>query len=294
MKPAVPLELLQWVEEQAKAGFSPEQLHQSMLSHGWTQEIAQRAIAAVSRDLFIKPAEISAVSETDQKILLDNRNVNRTQPGADLAGSSTLINAGDRNISVLLSLRPPNVALFGNLLSAQECADIITLAKPRMARSTTVNTQEGGALTNEVRTSQGCFLRRGENDLLNRVETRIAKLLNWPVSHGEDLQILHYMPGAEYKPHYDYFDPALPGCVPLLERGGQRVGTLVMYLNTPQEGGGTTFPDVGLEVFPQQGYGVYFGYDRPHPDTKSLHGGSPVITGEKWIAVKWLREKVFT
>lgn len=294
MKHALPLELLQWVEEQAKAGFSPEQLQQSMLSHGWAQEIAQHAIAAVSQELFIKPPENPQTAETDQQILRRNLNVNRTQPGAELAGSPTLINTGDRDVSVLLSLRLPNVALFGNLLSAQECADIITLAKPRMMRSTTVNTQEGGALTNEVRTSHGCFLRRGENDLLNRIETRIANLLNWPVSHGEDLQILHYLPGAEYKPHYDYFDPALPGCLPLLERGGQRIGTLVMYLNTPQEGGGTTFPDVGLEVFPQQGYGVFFGYDRPHPDTKSLHGGSPVNTGEKWIAVKWLREKVFT
>ena len=32
-------------------------------------------------------------------------------------------------------------------------------------------------------------------------------LLNWPLENGEGLQVLHYRPGAEYKPHYDYFAP---------------------------------------------------------------------------------------
>ena len=39
----------------------------------------------------------------------------------------------------------------------------------------------------------------------------IAALLAWPVSHGEGLQVLRYRPGAEYQPHYDYFDPKEPG-----------------------------------------------------------------------------------
>jgi prolyl 4-hydroxylase len=293
MSQTIQPELLSWVEEQAKAGYSPEQLLKSMLEHGWKPEVAEQAIGVIPKELFTKSTENPRVAEADQQILLNNFSVNRTQPGAELAGSPTLIDAGDRKVNALLSLRLPRVALFGNLLSPQECADVITMARPRMERSTTVNTQEGGSEVNAVRTSSGTFLKRGENDLLNRIEIRIARLLNWPVSHGEDLQILHYLPGAEYKPHYDYFDPALPGCLPLLERGGQRLATLIMYLNTPQEGGGTTFPDVGLEVHPQQGHGVFFGYDRPHPDTKSLHGGSPVTTGEKWIAVKWLREKTF-
>ena len=30
--------------------------------------------------------------------------------------------------------------------------------------------------------------------------------------------------------------------------GGQRVGTLVIYLNTPVAGGSTIFPDIGLDV----------------------------------------------
>ena len=64
-----------------------------------------------------------------------------------------------------------------------------------------------------------------------------------------------------------------------------KVGTVI--------GGGTTFPDVGLEVAPQRGNAVFFAYDKPHPSTKSLHGGAPVIAGEKWVATKWLREQEF-
>jgi prolyl 4-hydroxylase len=79
----------------------------------------------------------------------------------------------------------------------------------------------------------------------------------------------------------------------VLQRGGQRVATLVMYLNTPNQGGGTTFPDVSLEVAPIKGNAVFFSYDRPHAVTRTLHGGAPVVEGEKWVATKWLREGVF-
>jgi len=87
--------------------------------------------------------------------------------------------------------------------------------------------------------------------------------------------------------------PAEPGTPTILKRGGQRVATLVMYLNEPARGGGTTFPDVGLEVAPVRGNAVFFSYDRAHPSTRTLHGGAPVIEGEKWVATKWLREREF-
>ena len=48
-----------------------------------------------------------------------------------------------------------------------------------------------------------------------------------------------------------------------------------------------------FEVAPKRGNAVFFSYERPHPSTKTLHGGSPVIAGEKWIATKWLREREF-
>ena len=114
-----------------------------------------------------------------------------------------------------------------------------------------------------------------------------------PAENGEGLQILRYRPGAQYRPHYDYFDPAEPGTPKILERGGQRLASIVCYLNTPEAGGATVFPDAGLEVAPVQGNAVFFSYDRPHPSTRTLHGGAEVGAGEKWVATKWLREGRF-
>jgi prolyl 4-hydroxylase len=47
-------------------------------------------------------------------------------------------------------------------------------------------------------------------------------------------------------------------------------------------------------VAPIKGNAVFFSYDRPHAVTRTLHGGAPVVEGEKWVATKWLREGVFT
>jgi prolyl 4-hydroxylase len=137
------------------------------------------------------------------------------------------------------------------------------------------------------------FFQRGETDLCQRIEARIAALVNWPVENGEGIQVLRYSPGAEYKPHYDYFDPSQPGTAAILKRGGQRVGTVVMYLNTPEQGGATIFPDVGLDVHAIEGNAVFFAYGLPDPSSLTLHGGAPVVQGEKWVATKWMRESKF-
>lgn len=133
-----------------------------------------------------------------------------------------------------MQLAKPRVVVFGNFLAPEECDALIAAARPRMARSLTVATQTGGEEVNDDRTSDGMFFQRDESALVQTIEERIAKLLQWPIENGEGLQVLHYRPGAEYKPHYDYFDPHEPGTPTIVKRGGQRVGTLVMYLNTPK------------------------------------------------------------
>lgn len=214
-------------------------------------------------------------------------------PQPNLAGQPRQLDLGDAVVDVLLHLKLPRLAVFGNFCSAAECDALIDAARPRMQRSLTVQTHTGGEELNADRTSQGMFFRRGETALVERLEARMARLLNWPVENGEGLQVLHYGQGAQYRPHYDYFDPNQPGTPHILQRGGQRLGTLLIYLNNPVRGGATTFPDAGLDVLPQRGHAVFFGYDRPLPSSKTLHGGAPVLEGEKWVATKWLRERTF-
>ena len=274
-------ELRQWIIEQASAGCRPEDVLQSMVTAGWEPSVAADAMETTLR--------AHLAEQEAQKALPPPVPV----PDADLSGSPLMLDAGDRQVEVLMTLRSPQLVVFGNLLSHDECDALMEAARPRMARSLTVQTRTGGEELNADRTSQGMFFSRAENEVVTRIEARIARLLQWPVENGEGLQVLHYRPGAEYKPHYDYFDPREPGTARITQRGGQRLATLIMYLNEPDRGGGTTFPDVGLEVMPRKGHAVYFAYDRPHPATRTLHGGAPVLAGEKWIATKWLRERTF-
>lgn len=276
-------ELRRWVTEQLAAGHTTSALRQSMLDAGWMQDAIDVALGAVA--VAATPAQPARLAQSTEP--------RTSMPGPMLDSSPLYLDAGDRKVQVLLTMRHPRVVVFGDLLSDDECEALIASARERLARSLTVETKTGGEALNVDRTSDGMFFTRGENPVVQRIEARIARLLHWPVEFGEGLQILRYSPGAQYRPHYDYFDPAEPGTPTILRRGGQRLATLVIYLHEPEQGGGTTFPDVGLEVAPRRGTGVFFSYERPDPSTRTLHGGAPVLAGEKWVATKWLREREF-
>ena len=286
--PGLTPELMQWVRTQSAAGVPLPSLLQSMRTAGWAEHLARRALALPEQGQLPHPFA-AAQPQAGVQVQAHESGVPEPQLQADPCS----IDAGDREVHVLLSMRHPRVVVFGNLLSDEECEAIIAAARPRMQRSLTVDNQSGGEAVNDDRTSNGMFFQRGENEVIARVEKRIARLLNWPLENGEGMQVLHYRPGAEYKPHYDYFSPNEPGTPTILKRGGQRVGTLVMYLNEPARGGATIFPDVALQVVPRRGNAVFFSYSQPDPATRTLHGGTPVLQGEKWIATKWLREREF-
>ena len=274
-------ELRQWIVAQAQAGQSAESVLESMKASGWDEDVALDALESTLR------------SHLDEQAAAQGLPPAVPVPEPDVDESPLYLDGGDRQVAVLSVMGSPRVVVFGGLLSDEECDALIAAARPRMSRSLTVATKTGGEEVNADRTSQGMFFQRGENELVKTIEARIARLVTWPVQNGEGIQVLQYVPGTEYKPHYDYFDPHEPGTPTILKRGGQRVGTVVMYLSEPEKGGGTTFPNALFEVAPKRGNAVFFSYERAHPSTKTLHGGAPVIAGEKWIATKWLREGEF-
>ncbi|HSW09219.1 2-oxoglutarate-dependent dioxygenase, partial [Aquabacterium sp.] len=210
-------ELRQWILEQAKAGCRPEDVLASMNASGWDPAVAEHALEETLSQFLAERAQQAALPPAVPV------------PGPLLDGAPSRIWAGDREVKVLLTLHNPRVVLFGGLLSDDECDELAAAASPRMSRSETVVNATGGSEVHGSRTSRGMFFGRGESPLCERIEQRIATLLRWPVINGEGLQVLHYAPGAEYKPHYDYFDPAQPGMATVLKRGGQRVGTIIMY-----------------------------------------------------------------
>ena len=281
-------ELRQWILAQVRAGHGADAVVQAMKASGWQEGVALAAMEEVVAGQMRDAAGPVAHSVTQPLAHHAAVSVPALKPEAGHE-----IWAVDRHVRVVLHLDHPGVVVFADLLSTQECAELRALAGARLARSETVVHATGGSEVNAARTSEGMFFTRGENELVARIEARLAALLNWPLENGEGLQVLRYAPGAEYKPHFDYFDPAQPGTAAVLRRGGQRVGTVVMYLNTPEQGGATVFPDAGLTVHPIEGHAVFFSYSQPAAATKTLHGGAPVIQGEKWVATKWMRQGRF-
>jgi prolyl 4-hydroxylase len=272
-------ELREWIAAQAAAGHSPEVVVEAMRVSGWEEGVARTALAATLGENAVAGVATAAPA--------------RPLPGRSINVERPRVPAGDREVEVLMAISHPRVVVFGDLLSVEECAELIELASRRLSRSETVATRTGASEVNEARTSDGMFFLPGEFPVCARLEARLARLLDWPLENGEGLQILRYRPGTEYKPHYDYFDPAEPGTPAILKRGGQRLASIVCYLNTPEAGGATVFPEAGIEVAPVRGNAVFFSYDRPHPSTRTLHGGAPVLAGEKWVATKWMREGRF-
>ena len=272
-------ELERWIVAQAMAGKDPDAVLKPLRDDGWGEQEAIDAVQAAVGDFLAENARRTGLP-------LPSRVPTPIEPNG-----SALLDAGDRQVRMLASLMLPRVVTLGGLLSDEECDALVELAASRLRRSTTVDMSTGDDQVHADRTSRGMFFERGENALCARIEARIARLLDWPLECGERLQVLHYPPGAEYKPHYDYFEPDSIGGEVMLRRGGQRVATVVMYLNTPRRGGATVFPDAHLEVGAVKGNAVFFSYDRAHPMTRTLHGGAPVVEGEKWVATKWLRER---
>ncbi|KAJ4841631.1 hypothetical protein Tsubulata_004931 [Turnera subulata] len=199
----------------------------------------------------------------------------------------------------------PRAFVYHNFLTKEECDYLINLAKPHMQKSTVVDSETGKSKDSRVRTSSGTFLARGRDKVIREIEKRIADFTFIPVEHGEGLQILHYEVGQKYEPHYDYFMDEFN-----TKNGGQRIATVLMYLSDVEEGGETVFPAAkgnvsavpwwnelsecgkgGLSVKPKMGDALLFWSMKPDGslDPSSLHGGCPVIRGNKWSSTKWMR-----
>ncbi|MGC1441339.1 MAG: 2OG-Fe(II) oxygenase [Burkholderiaceae bacterium] len=273
-----------WIAENLARGCRETDMVSIMADNGFARDFALSAIS-VMRDMSerVKSGEISVPGGSGY--LLDPIRIPATGQ----------VDVGDRLIDIGFVMTDPNVALIENLIAPDECEALIEASRGKLKRSEVVNRETGAFEVNSVRTSAGTHFARGENELVTAVEERIARLTGIPVDHGEPLQVLYYQVGGEYLPHQDFFEPTDPGSAVHMEAGGQRVATLVMYLNTVPGGGETEFPKLALSVKARQGCGVYFEYTNQHNhlDSRCLHAGVPVAEGEKWIVTKWLRQRPY-
>jgi hypothetical protein len=178
-----------------------------------------------------------------------------------------------------------------NFLSDEECDSIIKLAKHKgLIQSTIINDHGKNIIDLNTRKSHQSWLEDSDNDIIKRLSIAVSKITNIPVEHQEHLQVVSYEPSNYYKPHFDA--SYHPKILPIMNCGfGPRLYTLIIYLNNDFEGGETEFPKIGLKIKPEKGKAILFQNIDDNFDLipESMHGGSPVTSGTKWIANKWIR-----
>ncbi|MDQ0033256.1 prolyl 4-hydroxylase [Variovorax boronicumulans] len=279
-------DLGRWLTHNLNAGQMPQALVATMRKQGMNHRAAQGIVAAyLDARQRGGPMPADAIELPDE---VPSEPVARLAPG-------TRILAVDREIVVHSRGEDPVFAALGNVVDADECKALIEMAKPRLKPSTLVDPMSGRDVVSDKRASWGMFFRLGENDLVARLDRRLSALMNLPLENGEGLQLLYYPTGAGSEPHHDYLAPTNAANRESIARSGQRVSTLVTYLNDAPEGGQTVFPQLGLAVSPIRGNACYFEYcdGNGRVDARSLHASAPVTRGDKWVMTKWMRERRF-
>lgn len=206
----------------------------------------------------------------------------------------------------------PRIYLFPRFLSGEECDHIMGIARNRMARSQLFfKPGDNPTEFTDTRTSDGTFLSydMDETGILGEIERRIAAATHTPVENGEPFNVLRYKLTQHYDSHLDAWDPKFYGQQP-----SQRLATMITYLTDVEDGGHTVFKKEGqgnetravhdmhtcddgsFKVKPRKGDAVLFYnlYPDGTLDQQAMHGGCPVISGEKWAMTKWIRDKPFS
>lgn len=272
-----PVESLEdWLKSQIVRGCSLESMIEAMQHAGYAPANARSMVANAFNQADTKTSNSSAYLETIaawQKI-----SQNRAETSA---------------IKPVIFLESPRLMVLDSLLSHAECDALIAASMAKMQDSTVVDPITGQYVKHPERISRGTHLDHQSSPEVIAIENRISQLFGFALNQQEAIQILHYQVGGEYRPHFDFFPPADTGSQPAIAQAGQRLATLIMYLNTPEQGGTTDLPNIGLSVTAKKGSAVYFENINPDglPDNNTLHAGAPVLAGEKWIATKWLRER---
>jgi len=185
----------------------------------------------------------------------------------------------------------PRVYTIDNFLSKKECDHLINLGKQNDMQRAFVSGDKKGVIS-KGRTNDLCWVKHGADTTTKHIADNIAGLLGLPICYAESFQVIRYGVNAEYRPHFDAFKPDTPSGERNMKRGGQRLITVLGYLNTVKKGGATEFPKLKISVPAERGKLLVFHNCKPGTLTRhehSLHAGCPVEAGEKWAFNLWFR-----
>ncbi|MEL6877066.1 MAG: 2OG-Fe(II) oxygenase [Pseudomonadota bacterium] len=176
----------------------------------------------------------------------------------------------------------------GDFLSAAEC-ERLCLMIDQVAKPSSLHDETG---YEGFRTSSSGDLDPNDS-FIRGISQRIDDKLGLNPITGEPIQGQRYYVGQQFKPHNDWFYTDQPYWKIERKRGGQRSWTAMVFLNTVEEGGETHFTKLGIKVEPKPGVLLLWNNALPDgsPNLDTLHAGTPVIKGSKYIITKWYRTR---
>jgi hypothetical protein len=193
----------------------------------------------------------------------------------------------------VLSHAPRVQALDGVVIPAI-CDWIIAQARDRL-RPAMIYDAGGGHTTSAGRSNSAVELSLTDGDVVSMaVRERLAAAAGFPVMNLDGPQVLHYAVGQSFARHVDYFDEAIPNQANQMAANGQRVATVLLYLNDEGlEGGETDFPELDFKHRGRRGdVLVFFNVDQAgKPDRRTVHAGLAPTLGEKWLMSQWIRDR---
>lgn len=163
-------------------------------------------------------------------------------------------------------------------MTHEECDYIMDVAKPKLEFS---KLSHNGHLNYNVRMSEQCFIPLKEDNRLRDIISRHVK----DVDRCENVQVLRYKTGGFYREHYDACE----------YQKNKRERTILIGLNDgyDYDGGETYFPIIKEAYKMRKGDALTFRNIDGKGEIlqQSIHGGAPVLTGEKWICTVWVRQR---
>ncbi|CAG7728742.1 unnamed protein product [Allacma fusca] len=99
-------------------------------------------------------------------------------------------------------------------------------------------------------------------------------------TEGPHLRISGYAPGGHRSYHHDTMQ-------------NLHVATFMFYFSEVDKGGETPFTNSGVNVIPRKGSALFWYnlFTDGITDQSTIHGGCPVIMGEKWASIRWILYK---